>query len=103
MMAVVGERRVGRMADGIARVVDGSEPRYDRSDRVCISDNVPHRYCGLHHSTAGTIEVLLALLAGAGPTWADYGPFISAAAVGNAVGGALFVAVLKFGHVRASA
>lgn len=58
---------------------------------------------GFHHSIAGTIEVLLALFAGAGPTWGDYGRFISAAAVGNAIGGALFVAVLKFGHVRASA
>lgn len=58
---------------------------------------------GFHHSIAGTIEVLLALFANAGPTWADYGRFISAAAVGNAIGGALFVAVLKFGHVRASA
>lgn len=58
---------------------------------------------GFHHSIAGTIEVLLALFARAGPTWADYGRFISAAAVGNAVGGALFVAVLKFGQVRASA
>lgn len=58
---------------------------------------------GFHHSIAGTIEVLLALFANAGPTWADYGRFISAAAVGNALGGALFVAVLKFGHVRASA
>ncbi|MGH7105426.1 MAG: formate/nitrite transporter family protein [Acetobacteraceae bacterium] len=58
---------------------------------------------GFHHSIAGTIEVLLALFAKAGPTWADYGRFISAAAVGNAVGGVLFVAILKFGHVRASA
>lgn len=58
---------------------------------------------GFHHSIAGTIEVLLALFAGAGPTWADYGRFIAAAAVGNAIGGALFVALLKFGHVRASA
>ncbi|HJS90257.1 MAG TPA: formate/nitrite transporter family protein [Steroidobacteraceae bacterium] len=58
---------------------------------------------GFHHSIAGTIEILLALFARAGPTWADYGRFISAAAVGNAIGGALFVAALKFGHVRASA
>lgn len=58
---------------------------------------------GFHHSIAGTIEVLLALFARAGPRWADYGRFISAAAVGNAIGGALFVALLKFGHVRASA
>lgn len=58
---------------------------------------------GFHHSIAGTIEVLLALFARAGPTWADYGRFISAAAAGNAIGGTLFVAVLKFGQVRASA
>lgn len=58
---------------------------------------------GFHHSIAGTIEVLLALFARAGPTWADYGRFVSAAAVGNAIGGAFFVALLKFGHVRASA
>jgi formate/nitrite transporter FocA (FNT family) len=57
---------------------------------------------GFHHSIAGTIEVLLALFARAGPTWADYGRFITAAAVGNAVGGALFVAALRFGQVRAS-
>jgi formate/nitrite transporter FocA (FNT family) len=59
--------------------------------------------CGFHHSIAGTIEVLLAIFSGAGPTWADYGWFIPAAVVGNAIGGASFVALLKFGHVRASA
>ncbi|HVS77254.1 MAG TPA: formate/nitrite transporter family protein [Steroidobacteraceae bacterium] len=58
---------------------------------------------GFHHSIAGTIEVLLGLFASAGPTWGDYLRFIAAAAVGNAFGGALFVALLKFGHVRASA
>lgn len=55
-----------------------------------------------HHSIAGTVEVLMAVFAGAGPTLADYGRFILWAALGNALGGALFVALLKFGHVRAS-
>ncbi len=45
----------------------------------------------------------MAVFAGAGPTLADYGIFICWAALGNALGGALFVAVLKFSHVRASA
>jgi formate-nitrite transporter family protein len=57
---------------------------------------------GLHHSIAGSIEVLMALFAGAGVTLRDYGVFILWAVVGNAIGGVVFVALLKFGHVRAS-
>lgn len=56
----------------------------------------------LHHSIAGTIEVLMAVFAGAGATFADYGVFLVWAVLGNALGGAVFVALLKFGHVRAS-
>jgi formate/nitrite transporter FocA (FNT family) len=56
---------------------------------------------GLHHSIAGSIEILMALFAGAGPTAADFGKFIVCAVLGNAVGGSCFVALLKFGHVRA--
>jgi formate-nitrite transporter family protein len=57
---------------------------------------------GFHHSIAGTIEVLMAAFAGAGPTLADYGGFLLWSVLGNAIGGAVFVAVLKSGHVRAS-
>ena len=57
---------------------------------------------GFHHSIAGTIEVLMAVFANAGPTPGDFGPFLVWSVLGNAVGGAIFVAVLKFGHVRAS-
>lgn len=57
---------------------------------------------GLHHSIAGTIEVLMALFASAGPTWTDFGKFLFWAVLGNAIGGVVFVALLKFGHVRAS-
>ena len=58
--------------------------------------------CGLHHSIAGTIEVLLAVFMAAGPTLGDYGVFMVWAVLGNALGGAIFVAALKFGHVRSS-
>lgn len=57
---------------------------------------------GLHHSIAGTTEVLMAVFAGAGPDYGDYGRFIVWAVLGNAIGGSCFVALLKFGHVRAS-
>jgi formate/nitrite transporter FocA (FNT family) len=58
---------------------------------------------GLHHSIAGSVEVLMAVFAHAGPTLADYAAFIAPAVAGNAIGGAIFVALLKFGHVHASA
>lgn len=58
--------------------------------------------CNLHHSIAGSIEILMAIIAGAGPTLADYFAFAYLAIVGNAVGGAVFVALLKSGHVKAS-
>jgi formate/nitrite transporter FocA (FNT family) len=56
----------------------------------------------LHHSIAGTIEVLMGVFAGVGATPADYGRFLLWAVLGNAVGGALFVALLKFGSVERS-
>jgi formate-nitrite transporter family protein len=57
---------------------------------------------GFQHSIAGTIEVLMAVFARAGPTLADFGEFLLWSVLGNALGGAVFVAVLKSGHVRAS-
>lgn len=57
---------------------------------------------GFHHSIAGTIEVLAAVFAHAGATLSDYGVFIVLSVIGNAIGGAVFVALLKFGHVNAS-
>jgi len=57
---------------------------------------------GFHHSIAGSIEVLMALFAGAGATWSDFGHFLLWAVIGNAIGGSMFVGLLKFGHVRAS-
>ena len=56
----------------------------------------------LHHSIAGTLEVLMGVFAGAGPTLGDYGRFLIWSVLGNAIGGAVFVATLKFGHVKSS-
>lgn len=49
------------------------------------------------HSIAGNVEVLMGVLAGDGISWADYGRFIVAAVIGNAIGGSVFVAALKYG------
>lgn len=57
---------------------------------------------GFHHSIAGTTEVLMGIFADAGTSWRDFGRFLALSVVGNAIGGTLFVALLKYGHVRAS-
>lgn len=57
---------------------------------------------GLHHSIAGSIEILMAIFAGEQSSIAPYGVFLLWTVVGNALGGVVFVALLKFGHVRAS-
>ena len=53
---------------------------------------------GLHHCIVGSVEVLAAVFAGAGVTMADYGHFLLWTTLGNAVGGVVFVAVVKYGH-----
>lgn len=55
---------------------------------------------GLHHSIAGTLEVLMGVFAGEGATMGDYGRFILWSVLGNLVGGSLFVAGLKYAHIR---
>jgi formate/nitrite transporter FocA (FNT family) len=60
-------------------------------------------YLGLHHSIAGTVEVLAGVFVGQGASAADYARFLVLAVLGNAVGGAFFVAVLKYAHIRQSA
>jgi formate/nitrite transporter FocA (FNT family) len=57
---------------------------------------------GLHHSIAGAVEVLMAVFAKVGPTLSDYGKVVGWSVIGNAIGGAVFVALLKFGHVHVS-
>lgn len=53
----------------------------------------------LPHSIAGTVEVVAGLFAGAPISIADLVRFLVAATAGNAVGGSIFVALLKYGHV----
>lgn len=57
---------------------------------------------GLHHSIAGTTEVLTGLFAHAGVTVGDFFRFLGIAVVGNAIGGTVMVAALKFSHVHAT-
>lgn len=54
----------------------------------------------LAHCIAGSVEVLVAVFANAGPSLESYGRFLLWSTLGNAVGGAVFVAGLKFLHVR---
>ena len=53
----------------------------------------------LPHSIAGNIEVLMGTLVSPALGIADYVGFLVLATVGNAVGGTVFVALLKYGHV----
>lgn len=53
----------------------------------------------LPHSIAGNVEVLAGVFASAKITPLEYVKFLALATVGNAVGGTVFVALLKYGHV----
>ena len=53
---------------------------------------------GLHHSIAGSVEVLLGVFGGTTP-WPAFFRFLGLATLGNAIGGVVFVAAIKFGHV----
>lgn len=52
----------------------------------------------LHHSILGTVEVLAGYFAGQGTTLADYWHFILWSTLGNALGGVIFVALIKYSH-----
>ncbi|MFC7082188.1 formate/nitrite transporter family protein [Halorussus caseinilyticus] len=53
----------------------------------------------LPHSIAGNVEVLAGTLVSPSITLAEYASFLALATVGNAIGGTVFVALLKYGHV----
>jgi formate/nitrite transporter FocA (FNT family) len=57
-------------------------------------------FAHLHHSILGTTEVLGGVFSNSGTTLRDFGKFLLWATIGNAIGGAGFVALLKFGHAR---
>lgn len=53
---------------------------------------------GLHHCIVGSVEVLAGVFADPAITMGDYLHFLGWATAGNAVGGVVFVALVKFGH-----
>jgi formate/nitrite transporter FocA (FNT family) len=54
----------------------------------------------LHHCIVGSIEVFAGLITSDDITLTDYLRFQFWATIGNAIGGSVFVAVLKFSNVR---
>ena len=55
---------------------------------------------GLHHSVAGTAELFVGLFHGLDASGTAILKFFAATYTGNLVGGALFVAVLNYAHIR---
>jgi formate/nitrite transporter FocA (FNT family) len=55
-------------------------------------------FAHLHHVIVGSVEVLAGVFAGQGVTAADFGRFLLWTTLGNAVGGPIFVAIIKSGH-----
>lgn len=53
-------------------------------------------FAGLHHSIVGNVEVFAGLLSTTKIGWSEYLIFQSVALLGNAIGGAFFVALLKY-------
>ncbi|MBX0294909.1 formate/nitrite transporter family protein [Haloarcula nitratireducens] len=51
------------------------------------------------HCVAGNIEVIAAMMAGAPISVAQWGQFLALTSVGNAIGGVVFVSLVKYGHV----
>ncbi|MFB6083919.1 MAG: formate/nitrite transporter family protein [Halorientalis sp.] len=56
-------------------------------------------FAPFHHALVGTTEVLSAVALGTAVTLADFGHFLLWTTAGNVVGGAVFVALLNYGHV----
>lgn len=52
----------------------------------------------LQHSIAGSIEVLTGVFGGTGIGWGDFAHFLLWSTLGNAAGGVVFVALIKYGH-----
>lgn len=56
-------------------------------------------FAHLHHSIAGTVEVLAGVFANQGVTMGDFVHFLVWTTLGNAIGGVFFVALIKYSHV----
>lgn len=55
-------------------------------------------FLNLHHSIAGTVEVLSGVIIDPDLTYIDFGRFLVNSTAGNACGGVIFVALIKYGH-----
>lgn len=51
------------------------------------------------HSIAGTVEILMGLFANPAISLLDFGRFLLLATIGNAIGGTVFIALLRYSHV----
>ena len=60
-------------------------------------------FAGLHHVVLGSVEVLAGAFAGQGISPADIVRFLVWTTLGNALGGTVFVAILKYGLARPEA
>lgn len=56
----------------------------------------------LHHCIVGSVEVLAGIFSSAGTSYTDFGHFLLWTTSGNALGGIIFVSLLKYGHAHAS-
>lgn len=57
-------------------------------------------FTGLHHCIVGSIEIFSGMLVSPEITFIDYLRFQFWVTLGNSLGGAVFVAILKYSHVR---
>jgi len=57
-------------------------------------------FAGLHHVVAGSTEIFAGMFSGSGITAGNAARVIAMATLGNVFGGVVFVAVIKFGHVK---
>jgi formate/nitrite transporter FocA (FNT family) len=55
-------------------------------------------FAKLHHCIVGSIEALAGVFTSDAITFADYGHFLLWTTLGNAIGGVVFVALIKYGH-----
>lgn len=59
-------------------------------------------FAPFHHAILGTTEVLAAMFLGQGVTLGEFARFLTFTTLGNTVGGAVFVALLNYGHAALS-
>jgi formate-nitrite transporter family protein len=109
-LGVIDPQALGSIASGLAGWLMGLLSWLVTASRDTISQIViillmtgTIGFIHLHHSIAGSVEVLVGLLAGQGVTLADFGHFLLWATLGNSIGGVVFVAWLKYGQVIRSA